>query len=158
MQILAPGPTDTPVRLYYWRGQGVLGSLIRHGCASPWDHVAVAVEFDYLPCYFEAYPGAGFRMVPVSGDRPPDGVQDTGKEWTVGKAAQAMLELSRRQYSRWNGLLAAFGINRHSRRIECAQAASAILQILGMAVDSSNPEGVAEAVERITRNPVRMTR
>ena len=36
-----------PVRLYYWEGRGALGSLIRHACASPWDHVAVAVELAF---------------------------------------------------------------------------------------------------------------
>ena len=147
-----------PVRLYYWEGRGALGSLIRHACASPWDHVAVAVEFDGVPSYFESYPGAGFRMVPVAGDRPPDAVQETGLEWTAGKAWRVMLALSRRQYSRWNGLLTVFGLNRHSKRIECAQAASLILQSLGLAVDSANPEGVEEAVERITGEPVRRTR
>lgn len=145
-----------PVRLYYWRGHGLLGSLIRHAEASPWDHVAVAVEFDGVPSYFESYPGAGFRLVPVSGAEPPDGYQETGREWTTGKAGKVMLELSRRQYSRLNGLLSPFGLNRHSKRIECAQAASLILQILGMDVDNSNPEGVAEGVEKLTGFPVRM--
>lgn len=146
------------IRLYYWRGHGPIGSLVRHASSSPWDHVAVSVEIDGLSSYFESYPGAGTRLVPVEGDAPPEGTQDTGREWQPGQIAEVLRRLSRRRYSFWNDLLAGVGINRRSRAIQCAQATSLILQVLGIAVDEDTPGDVGEAVERITGNPVRMVR
>lgn len=146
------------VKLFYWNGRGTVGSVVRHATASQWDHVAVSVELDGLTCYFESYPGTGFRLVPVEGDSLPDATQETGLNWWAGKVAEVMLRLSRRRYSMWNGFLSAvFGIQRKSQAIECAQAASLILQILGLPVPYvGDPQMVATEVEKLTGNPVRL--
>ncbi len=148
-----------PVRLYYWNGRGPVGSVVRHATSSQWDHVAVAVEWDGLTCYFESYPRSGFRLVPVEGDALPDGVQETGLDWQPGQIATVMKTLSRRRYSVWNGILAAIGINRKSEAVECAQAAAIILSILGLLMDPiPEPQQVAIEVERKTGHPVKLTR
>lgn len=145
------------VLVYYWRGRGPVGALVRHSSASPWDHCAIGIEVFGIPCYFEASPGAGFQLVPISGDERPQGVQRTGKAWDDTIAAKVMETMSRRPYSYLNGFLTAFGIYRKSEAIQCGQACKEILDYFGIPFpEDFNPEPgqLAIAVERATGNPV----
>jgi len=143
----------------YWRGQGSIGSLVRHASSSQWGHVGITVDLiDDCKCYLESFPGAGFRIKPITVDNPPQGVQNTGLEWKPGMLDEVLLALSGRRYSYVNGILAAFGHRRDSKAIQCAQAAEIILRIAGLDIPRNlipEPQGIANEVERLTGNPVK---
>jgi hypothetical protein len=72
-----------------------------------------------------------------------------------------MIDLSRREYSIWNGILTAFGVSRNSKEIQCAQAAMLILSRVGLQLKAETlpePGAIALEVERLTHNPVRLER
>ena len=117
------------VKLYYWRGPGFIGSLVRHASSSQWGHVAVGFTHDGKDCFIDSYPGVGARVARVSPHNPPEGVQRTGIVWKKDALCDVCRELwldgnygsgipddlrfrGVRPYSYLNGVLAAFGFRR----------------------------------------------
>jgi hypothetical protein len=146
------------LKIYYWRGQGAIGSIVRHASSSQWGHVGIGAWLDGASCYRESFPGTGFRVVPFAPGNPPQGFQETGIVWRTEVLDGAIGALCRRRYSYVNGILAAFGHRRDSKNIQCAQAAEIILRLAGMDLRQDlipEPQGIANEVERLTGNPVR---
>jgi len=146
-----------PIIIYYWRGQGCIGSLVRHASSSQWGHVGISINIDGHHCYLESFPGAGFRITPIRLNNPPQGFQDSGLKWQPGMLGAVLDALYGRRYSYLNGVLAAFGHRRDSRRIQCAQAAEVVLRIAGLDVRQDlipEPQGIANEVERLTGHTV----
>jgi len=117
------------VRLYYWRGPGFIGSLVRHASSSQWGHVAVGFVYRGREYFIDSYPGQGARIKLVARFHAPEGVQRTGVAWEEDDLHDAgrMLWLDGnfgrgipddlcwrgvRRYSYLNGALAAFGFRR----------------------------------------------
>ena len=137
------------MKIYYWRGKGLVSWIVRHATASPWDHVAIGVTLDGLECYLESLPRTGVRLVPLALD-PPDAYQDADGTWQPGQLAH-VLALLGEPYSVLDAIRAAFGLRPRHRGLECAELAA---KVLGLEIVPT-PQILAEYVERVTRNPVR---
>ena len=87
------------LNLFYWRGQGAIGSIVRHASSSQWGHVGIGVRLDGAECYMESFPGAGFRIVPFAPDNPPQGFQLTGLKWRPELLDEVIVLLQSRRYS-----------------------------------------------------------
>jgi len=147
-----------PITIYYWRGQGTIGSIVRHASSSQWGHLGIAITLKSEQAYLHSYPGKGFQITRIAPDNPPQGIQQTDLQWHPQTFYKAMDTLQSRPYSYLNGVLAAFGHRRESNAIQCAQAAEIILRTAGLDLPADlipEPQGIANEVERLTGHPVK---
>ena len=156
-----------PILALYWRGKGVIGSVVRHASSSQWGHIGIGgFHIDGKLCYFDTLPGKGFGI--REWDEPNHkglfhGIQETGLFWNDPLLSYIEARLTGSKYSYLNGILAAFGkqpMEPKTRpyRLQCAQVAEWILTMAGLSIPSNfipEPQGIANEIERITGHPVK---